>query len=68
MYSLNEPVRSEATGFKRQFARKFATLDVILRFKSQPWTPPPGRYLVPVTISALVAFYFAINSVMNLGW
>lgn len=59
------PVRSLTPGFNTVSAKKFAPLETIFRFKSQPWTPPrvvpsilrlaPDLYRVPVTMSRLCA-------------
>lgn len=55
---LKEPVKSETRGHNKVWAKTFAPRLVSLRRKSQPWTPPPLTYRVPVTISAFVSSCF----------
>lgn len=62
---LKEPVKSDTRGHSKVWAKTFAPRLVSLRRKSQPWTPPPFKYLVPVTISASVSSCFL--SIPNLN-
>lgn len=63
-YYLKLPVKSLQSDPKVVLAKKLAPLEIIFLFKSQPITPPPGLYLVPVTISAFVILYL-LFSILN---
>lgn len=67
LYSLKEPVRSLTWGCSSSCANKLAPRLVNLRTKSQPYTPPPALYLVPVTTSHPDAFWLASMAGMYFG-
>ena len=49
-------------------AKKFAPLETNFLTNPQFTTPPPLMYLLPVTISQSVSYYFFIKSAIYFGW